>query len=218
MKTLRHYWVALLLVGVALIVAGGWYGRLPDPVPTHWGLDGQANGWTAKPLGVFLEPLLGLALTALFIVLPQLSPRGFEMTPFQRLYPTIVAAVAGLLLYVTIFALAAASGAVPPAPAYLMAGIGVFLAVIGNLFGKVTRNFFIGIRTPWTLASDQVWERTHRFAAPVFVLGGVLLAVASLSATPPIALVAILVVTILVPVPYSYIVWRRGEAHISGNQ
>ena len=218
MKTLRHYWVALLLVGVAFIVAGGLYGRLPDPVPTHWGLDGQANGWTAKPLGVFLGPLVGLVLTALFMVLPQLSPRGFEMTPFQRVYPTVVAATAGLMLYVTIFALFAASGAATPAPAHLMAGVGVFLAVVGNLFGKVTRNFFIGIRTPWTLASDQVWERTHRFAAPVFVLGGVLLAVASLSATPPIALVAILVVTILVPVPYSYIVWRRGEAHISGNQ
>ena len=138
------------------------------------------------------------------------------MTPFQRVYPTVVAATAGLMLYVTIFALFAASGAATPAPAHLMAGVGVFLAVVGNLFGKVTRNFFIGIRTPWTLASDQVWERTHRFAAPAFVLGGVLLAVASLSATSLMALVAILVVTVLVPVVYSYIVWRRGESNISG--
>ena len=214
MITFRQYWVATLFVIASFIVAGRLYGSLPDPVPTHWGPEGEVNGWTSKPFGAFLGPLIGVLLVALLVVLPRLSPRGFEMTPFQRVYPTLVAAIAGLMLYVTTFALATATGATMPAPGRLLAGVGVFLVVIGNFLGKVTQNFFIGIRTPWTLASDRVWERTHRFAGPVFVLGGVLLVVASLFMKSPLVLIAIVVVTVLSPAVYSYVVWHRGEANI----
>ena len=211
MNTVKRYWVAGLLVSVAFIIAVVLYGHLPDPVPTHWDLEGKANGWTAKPAGAFLGPIASLLLTALAVALPHLSPRGFEMTPFQRVYPTLVAAVAGLMLYLSIFALTAAIDVATATPARAMAGLGIFLMVVGNLFGKLTRNFFFGIRNPWTLASDHVWERTHRFAAPLFVFGGALLVVSAVSAASLTELLSILAVTSILPVLYSYLLWRRDE-------
>ena len=90
------------------------------------------------------------------------------------------------------------------------AGIGVFFIVIGNYMGKVTRNSYVGVRTPWTLASDRVWEGTHRFAGPEFVIGGVLLVLASLATTSGVPPLCIVFATTLIPVIYSYIVSRRG--------
>ena len=90
--------------------------------------------------------------------------------------------------------------------------VGVLLMVLGNYMGKLRRNFFMGIRTPWTLASEAVWERTHRMAGWLFVLGGAVMVVAALAgAVRGRLLLAVIVVVALVPVVYSYFVYRRLE-------
>ena len=89
-------------------------------------------------------------------------------------------------------------------------GMGVFLMVVGNILGKITWNFFLGIRTYWTLDDPAVWERTHRAAGPVYVLGGAAVLAAGMSHAPTSIPLAILLATGLYPMIYSYVVWRRG--------
>jgi uncharacterized membrane protein len=210
MTTLSRYWVSILFVVLAFAAASLLYGQLPDPVQARWGIYGEAIGMMPKPLGAFFLPFLSLLSCALLIAAPTLAPRGFSMASFQRVYPTIVAAITGFSLYMTFVALLASNEGILDR-SRVTAGAGVLLAVVGNYLGKVTRSF-MGICTPWTLASDVVWERTHRFAGRVFVLGGVL--IFWLSITLPeqtVAALTILAITILAPIVFSFVFWLRLE-------
>jgi uncharacterized membrane protein len=91
------------------------------------------------------------------------------------------------------------------------AGIGLLLAVVGNFLGKVTRNFFVGIRTPWTLASEEVWMRTHRLGGRLFVLAGLAMFALALAGGGPIAMIVVVGAAALVSVVASYFIYRRIE-------
>lgn len=210
METLQKYWLTWLLVGATLLAPVLFYDRLPDSLPIHWNARGEIDGWMAKPLGAFFLPLVSAFVSLVSAMAPSWSPKGFEMNPMARFYPTIVAAIAGTLLYVTIQLLRAAMG-VPVAMTNHAVGIaGLVFIVIGNYLGKSTRNFFYGIRTPWTLASDEVWERTHRFAGPLMVAGGfVLLGSAALDSTSLELVLAIAFVVAVAPVLQSFLIWKK---------
>jgi uncharacterized membrane protein len=210
MTIVARYWVSILFVVLAFAVASLLYGQLPDPIPTRWDIYGEIAGLMPKPLGVFFLPILSLLSCALLIAAPSLAPRGFSTAPFHRVYPTIVAAITGFLLYMTVIALLASNDGILDR-SRVAAGAGVLLAVVGNYLGKVTRSF-MGICTPWTLANDVVWERTHRFAGRVFVVGGVLIFwLAITSPQQSVASLTILAMTILAPIVYSFVVWLRLE-------
>jgi uncharacterized membrane protein len=210
MRTLREYRAALVFVALAVIAPLLVYSRLPDRVPIHWNYQGQIDGWMPKPWGAFLLPIVAVVVTTIVIIAPRLSPKGFEMTPFARVYPTIVAAIAGVQFYVTALILAAALGASIAMDRQALAITGVLFVVLGNYLPKVTKNFFVGIRTPWTLADNGVWERTHRMAGPVFVAGGLFLIVTGLvSNIPAVADLAAIGLVIAIPVVYSCVTWRR---------
>jgi uncharacterized membrane protein len=210
MRTAARYWVSILFVGLAFVAAGLLYGKLPDPVPTRWGIYGEIIGLMPKPFGAFFLPFLSLLSCALLVAAPNLAPRGFSMASFHRVYPTIVAAITGFSLYMTVVALLASSDGILDR-SRVTAGAGVLLAVVGNYLGKVTRSF-MGICTPWTLANDVVWERTHRFAGRVFVVGGVIIFwLAITSPGQSVASLTILAMTILAPIVYSFVAWLRLE-------
>jgi uncharacterized membrane protein len=210
MTTVARYWVSILFVVLAFAVASLLYGHLPDPVPTRWGIYGEIVGLVPKPFGAFFLPFLSLLSCALLIAAPHLAPRGFSIASFHRVYPTLVAAITGFSLYMTVVALLASNDGLLDR-SRVTAGAGVLLAVVGNYLGKVTLSF-MGICTPWTLANDVVWERTHRFAGRVFVAGGALIFwLAITSPEQRFASLTILATTILAPIVYSFVVWLRLE-------
>lgn len=210
MRTVARYWVSVLFVVLAFASASLLYGQLPDPVPTRWGIYGEIVGLMPKPFGAFFLPFLGLLSSSLLIAAPKLAPRGFSIASFDRVYPTIVAAISGFSLYMTVVALLASNDGILDR-SRVTAGAGVLLAVVGNYLGKVTRSF-MGICTPWTLANDVVWERTHRFAGRVFVAGGAIIFwLAITSPKHTVASLTILAITILAPIIYSFVVWLRLE-------
>jgi uncharacterized membrane protein len=210
MRTVARYWVSVLFVVLAFAAASLLYGQLPDPVPTRWGIYGEIVGLMPKRFGAFFLPFLGLLSCSLLIAAPKLAPRGFSIASFDRVYPTIVAAISGFSLYMTVVALLASNDGILDR-SRVTAGAGVLLAVVGNYLGKVTRSF-MGICTPWTLANDVVWERTHRFAGRVFVAGGAIIFwLAITSPKQTVASLTILAITILAPIIYSFVVWLRLE-------
>lgn len=207
---LRRYWLALLLVALALIFSAATYHRLPANMAVHWGLDGNVDGWMSRPWGAWLLPLVSLLLTLLMIAAPVLRHRDGAATE-PRIYPTLVATIAGFTLFLHAILLLHAMGSPLGVPRLVGAATGVLLAIVGNYMGKVPRNPWIGIRLPWTLQSDEVWERTHRFAAPVLVAGGLVLFVVCLARPDmrsPLPIVVILGVTAAIPVVKSYLIWR----------
>lgn len=212
MNLLRRYQLALMLVVLAFLLVAVAFRRLPQEIPVHWGADGQANGWLEKPWGALVLPVVTLVTTLLLIVAPALIPGGFKVASPPRFYPIVVAALAGFLVFVTGVQLLVATGSPLNLQRLVVGAAGGLLAVTGNYLGKVPRNHLIGIRTPWTLSSEFVWERTHRFAGPVFVLCGValLLYAAVEEGTPqPRIILSVIGVMALLPTLYSYLLSRR---------
>ena len=209
------------LLSAGLVIAGFattavLYDRLPESVPTHWNASGQADGFTPKPWGPFVLPLVMAGVYLLMLVIPRVSPRGFRVERFQGVFEIMQAAIMAFLLLVTVLALLLGIGTPVPMDRALVAGTGLLFVVLGNFMGKLTKNFFVGIRTPWTLASDEVWLRTHRLGGKLFVLAGVGLFVAGLLGGGPIPLLLALAVAGGVPVVYSYLLYRRIEGLENG--
>jgi uncharacterized membrane protein len=201
-------WVGIL-AGFALAAAA--YTTLPDPMPSHFGIDGRPDSYMPKFWGVFAMPL-GLAVVWLILLaLPRISPRGFEMEPFAHSWRVLRFAVVVFWLFFEVLVFDAARSGRPLATRLLFAAMGLLFAVVGNLLGKITRNFFAGIRTPWTLANEEVWYRTHRLAGKLFVAAGLLSAVAAFFGAGFPILIGSIGLAALVPVAYSYWIYRKLE-------
>lgn len=209
---LRPYLLAMAFVALTFVLALYSYGRLPEQVPVHWNLAGDVDGWMPRLWGAFALPFVGLVVTALLIAAPLLGRDGTHLGSPPRVYPVVVAAIAGFHLCLTAIILLFAMGASIPVMPSMGVAVGVLIAIVGNYMGKLPRNGLIGLRLPWTLASDEVWERTHRFAAPILVIGGlclVLVSVATPKARSPLPMIAILTIATLVPSVKSWFIWRE---------
>jgi uncharacterized membrane protein len=150
-------------------------------------------------------------IVLMFSALPWLSPKKFEVDSFRATYLYIMIVIVAMLAYCQILILITALGAVLDVSRAVEGGVCLLIALLGNVMGKVRRNFFVGIRTPWTIANEQVWNATHRFAAKTFFAGGLLGLLAVILGAPFwLPLTAILVAT-LIPVIYSLKFYKQLE-------
>lgn len=211
MKLQRGEVLALVLVVAAFLVSVVFYGRLPERIPTHWNIHGQVDAYSSKPVGAFLMPAIMTGLFLLFLALPAISPRGFRFESFRSVWGILQSAILGLLLLVHCLMLYAAMGKPVDVARGAEAGVGLLIAVLGNFLGKVSRNFFVGIRTPWTLASEEVWLRTHRLGGRLFMLAGLAMFALALAGAGPIATTVPLFAAALASVAASYFIYRRVE-------
>ncbi len=217
MRIDRFTYVGFGLVVLAFALVAAVYGQLPEQVPTHWNVAGNVDRTMAKPWGPFIPTLIMAGVFMLLSVLPYVSPRGYDMTPFRRAYGVMQVGILGFLFAVNAIVLLTALGWAVPVNRVVPVGLGMLLIVIGNLMGKVTTNFFVGIRTPWTLADPEVWLRTHRFGGKVFVIAGLASAAAGLVGADLRWLAAGVLAAAIAPAVYSYLIWRRLERQRAGS-
>jgi uncharacterized membrane protein len=211
--------LTVLAFGASVYVNEFRYDELPEQVPIHWDINFHPNGFAPKSdafLVFFLWPVVMVGFCVVTLLLPWLSPRHFEVDTFRSTYGYIMMLAVALFAYLHIAML---WGAMEPAEnqtifmRFFLGGICLFFALIGNVLGKVRRNFWVGVRTPWTLASETVWNQTHRLAAWCFVTAG-LLGFILVMLLPPAAawalFIAILIAALL-PVFYSLVLYKRLE-------
>jgi uncharacterized membrane protein len=211
MKATRAQISSLVLIFIAFAAAAALYSRLPEAMPTHWDASGIADGFTPKPWGPFVLPLAMLGTFALLSVLPLISPRGYDIARFRGVFDVVSLSLVGFLFLVHVLALMQGLGFEVPMRSSIGAGAGLLIVVVGNFMGKMRRNFFIGIRTPWTLASEEVWLRTHRLGGKTFVMGGALMAAEALFGAGSAAVLTTLGIAAGIPVVYSFVIYRRLE-------
>jgi uncharacterized membrane protein len=206
----------LSVFNYALVALAGacslvFYTRLPDQVPTHWHLSGQPDGYTSKPFGPFVLPLVMAAIAVLASAAPRVSPASHSMASFASVFRLVRSAALLFLLTIHVSAVAFALGAGVPMSRVAAVAFGAFAAVVGNYAGKLTTNFFVGFRSPWTLSDSDVWYRTHRFGGKALVAAGVFSIVAGvMNRGIGVALVAV-VVAAVAPYPYSFFLWRKAR-------
>ena len=206
------------LVGAALIVAvlaatALVYPQLPDAIPMHWNSLGSVDGWGPRWTLFTIDPGIMLAILLLFSALPWLSPKHFEVDSFRSTYLYIMVVVLALIAYVHAFVLANSLSWSVDVGRATIGGVCLLIALLGNVLGKVRQNFFVGIRTPWTIANEHVWNATHRVAAKVLFAGGIVGLAAVVLRGPFWLPLAVLVVTVLVPVVYSLFFYKDLQRH-----
>jgi uncharacterized membrane protein len=200
-----------LLVLVLMVALAIWaWSWAPERMPVHWGISGQPDRWGGRAEGVLVFPGIGLLLYLLMLVLPKLDPGRANYARFADAYFTVRLAVLGMIAGVQVVTLAVARGRLADVNPFLLPLLGVLFLVIGNLLGKLRPNWFIGIRTPWTLSSKRSWSKTHRAGGWVFVVCGVLFVAAGVVQRPwaQWTAMAALSAGVLGLVVLSYVVWR----------
>ena len=211
----KYYLVGMLLTMAVLVATVLIYPHLPSSVATHWNLHNQANGYSPKWQLFLIGPGLMTAMMLVMYLLPWLSPKNFEVDTFRSTYLQIMLMLVSMVAYFCVVIFWAGTGHRLNVGRAVVGGICLIFTLLGNLMGKVRRNFYIGIRTPWALANERVWNATHRFAAKTVVacgLVGLVLTAAGLESWP---VFVVLLAGWFVPVAYSLVFYkqleRRGE-------
>ncbi|WP_322821750.1 SdpI family protein [Chloroflexus sp.] len=209
MRNLRLMLVVVVLMwGFGLIMLPS----IPDPAPIHWNAAGEVDDYGSPWIVALLPPIVATIMALLTLVLPRIDPRGQGYTGFFRTYALMMNSLVLFFAGLQVITIGVAVGWPVSFPRLLSLGMSLLIVVLGNELGRVTPNYFVGIRTPWTLADPDVWRKTHRVGARLFVAGGGLAALASLVVPEAWLFVATLlcvIVPVLATIPYSYVVWRQ---------
>lgn len=210
MSTKTSTIISVILIAIALIAGIFLYARLPDPMPSHWNAAGQVDGYMSRFWGIFLMPIITVALVALFLVIPQIDPLKANIARFRGAFNWFIVAFVAYMLYIYALTLAASLGFQFNMTIMLLPVVGLLFIGAGYMMGQAKRNFFIGIRTPWTLSSETVWDETHKLGSKLFMIGGVVTIVSAFLGENGIWLMLVaMLAAAFVPIVYSYILWRR---------
>ena len=204
--------IVLLMIAIATLAGVVFWSQLPEQMASHWNINDQADGYTSRFWGVFMVPLITLGLFLLFLVIPSIDPLKANIAQFRGAFNIFIVLFVAFMLYIHGLTLAwnlgytgfRMSGAMLPA-------IGLLFVFIGFMMRQARRNFFIGIRTPWTLSSDYVWNETHRIGAVLFMISGALAFIGGFfgGTTAFWLMFAPIIGTTLFLLVYSYLLYQR---------
>ena len=195
--------IASIVTLLPVLIGICFWSRLPDTIATHFGTNNQADGFSSKPVAVFGLPLLCLAVLWASAVVTANDPRKQNISPKMFTLGLWIAPIVSLI---------AAAVMYPVNLGYAVdisyvggLAMGLLLIIVGNYAPKARQNYTIGIKLPWTLANEENWNRTHRFAGYLWIVCGILLVVLSLfRVQQPSLMIALIAVTVLLPFGYSF--------------
>lgn len=199
-----------VVVLLSFAVAAYFYPQMPERMASHWNAQGEVDGHMSKFWGLFLMPFISLGMAALFLLIPRMDPLRSNIEAFRKYYEGFVALVILFLSYVYVLTILWNLGLRFDIGRMMAPALGALFYACGVLIGKSKRNWFIGIRTPWTLSSEKVWEKTHAVGGKLFKIAGL---IAFLGVFwPDYAILLVLVPVMLAAfwsIVYSYLEYRK---------
>ena len=202
-------WLALIAPFLySLYVSNG----LPEQVPSHWNVKGEVDDYSGKGFALFLLPAMNVLVYFILFFIPRIDPRYQHYKLFGPSYQNIRLIIHVFFVGIFAFTIHAALTNNASGFNFFMAGMGLFFALLGNYMRTVRSNWFVGIRTPWTLSNEEVWRKTHMLAGRIWFYGGLILAVICLflsSEAAGIVLASGVGLMAFVPVVYSFFEYRK---------
>lgn len=210
MSTKVSYAIIIGII-IASIVAGVLvYPAMPDKLASHWNAAGEVNGYMSKFWGVFLLPIVIAAMFLLFIIIPRIDPMKENIAAFRRTYNFLIVFIIFVLTFFYGLSIAWNLGGRFNFARYAIAALGIMVFAIGVMLPKMKRNWFVGIRTPWTLSSDIVWEKTHIHGGIIFKALGVFTVLTAFTRADAflVSIVLLLAATLWLFI-YSYLLYKK---------
>lgn len=207
----KRYLLQILIIVVALAASAYFYPVLPSKVASHWNAAGQVDGYMDKLPGAFLLPILIIGLTVMFKFLPKLDPLNKNQAGFQEEYGNFTTVIIAFMAYLHLLLLLFNTGYSFSLVQTLLPALAVLFYSLSLLLEKAKRNWFIGIRTPWTLSSEKVWSKTNSIAAQLFKAIAVISFISAFLFPNEAFLVifAMLIATGVFSLVYSYIEFKK---------
>jgi uncharacterized membrane protein len=211
MSTRNTIIISILLIIIATVASGLVYNKLPEMAASHWDANGQVNGYLPRFWAAFLMPMISVGLLLLFLVIPSIDPLKANIAKFRNYFNVFVTLIIVFMLLIHAVTLAWNLGynqfnigdAIIPA-------VGMIFIFAGVLMAKAKRNFFIGIRTPWTLSNDTVWDETHKLGSKLFIGAGIVSLLSAFFGEIGFwVMFIVIMIAAIVPIVYSYILWRN---------
>lgn len=204
-------WYPWIIVALAILFTAMVYGRLPDQMPTHWNRDGVVDGYSSRAFGAWLLPGILVVTAVVMPRLPSIDPRRENYAKFRPTYDLVINGIMTTMLVLDVAMLGAALGWPVSMERLAPFMVGSLLVLLGNVMPRARPNWMFGIRTPWTLSNDRVWERTHRVGGVLFVIAGIVLILGTLflPGAGTSLVIGVAVSASVIPLVYSYFAWRQ---------
>jgi uncharacterized membrane protein len=207
-KLIRFAIIAGLITTLAVTIAV--YPAAPDLIVSHWNAAGQPDGYMSKFWGLFLIPLIMTGIVALFAILPRIDPYKKNYEKFRDYYDGFILVFVFFMLAIQIQIILWSFGYEISPNLTLPVLIGILFIYIGFLLGHAEQNWFVGIRTPWTLSSAAVWKKTHEIGGKLFIIAGIISCVGVVAGAYALWFILVPVLAVAVfTVVYSYIEYQK---------
>ncbi len=181
-----------------------------DRVASHWNFKGEVDGYMSKFWGLFLIPIMSIGLYLLFLLIPKIDPLKKNIEKFRKYYDYLILMIMLFFFYVFILTLLANLGYNFNMTKTMIPAVGFLFIYIGVIMKQMKRNWFVGIRTPWTLSSKEVWKKTHELGGKLFVAAGIIIFLGAFFQEYLFWFILIpVLIAALWPVIYSYILYRK---------
>jgi uncharacterized membrane protein len=210
---MKIVWVAcVLLIVLTIAVTSLTYAALPDPIPSHWNVEGQVDGYLPKFWGLAIIPFMMSGIAALFAVLPRIDPLRENYRKFQKYYEGFVLVLTLFLFLLQVQIILWGMGVrITPNQTFPIL-VGLMVTYIGFLTERLEQNWFVGIRTPWTLSSPVVWKKTHQRAGVLFKLAGLVSMAGALAGRYAFWFILVpILVSVVYLVIYSYVEYKKEQ-------
>lgn len=201
----------LAIVLLPFIYLAFIWNELPNKVPMHWNIKGEIDRYGDKTELIIIPFLLPLLVYLIFLVVPKIDPKnklnkmGGKLNTIKFLLTTFMSILALFIIYT-------AKNQSFTNPNYIVLLIGVLFIILGNYFKTIKPNYFIGIRTPWTLENENIWKETHKLGGKIWFIGGILVVIFSLILDKSLNFTIFLIITgliTIIPIVYSYLMYKK---------
>lgn len=203
----------IIIFGIILIsfaIGIYYYPQMPEKLASHWNAQGQVNGYMSKFWGLFLMPIISVGMLLLFILIPRIDPLKSNIQQFRKYFDGFVVLIMVFLFYLYILTIFWNSGYTFNMITFLSPAFAILFYYTGILIENAKRNWFIGIRTPWTMSSDKVWDKTHKVGGKLYKITGVVTLLAIFFETYAIYIIVVpLIMVSIYTVVYSYFEYQK---------
>ncbi len=166
--------ISISIIVVSLMIGIFLSPSLPSELPSHWNLNGDVDGYMAKELGLFFLPILALVIMSLMVILPKYDPDHDRYADFQQAYDGLILLIVLFLTILYLVTLLWGTGIRVSMNSLMSTMFGLLFIGVGIFFRSIKKTWFVGIRTPWTLLSAQVWQKTHKIGSWLFIISGLI--------------------------------------------
>lgn len=201
----------LAIVAIPFLYLAYVWDSLPKKVPMHWNIKGEIDRWGEKQELVLIPILLPLLVYVIFLIVPLIDPKK-QLAKMGNKYQSLKLVFTLLMSLLALFIIYTAKEASFSNPNFIFVLMGILFIVLGNYFKTIKPNYFIGIKTPWTLENEQIWKKTHLLGGKLWFIGGLILIITSLLLTNKLAFMFFITITSIlafVPILYSYLLYKK---------